>query len=702
MSSKRSFGPARKPTSRLRERSPRRSLSRSRARAAFALAVALAAGCSDSEPSTASGPPGQEPTPPGAPLLAAGCTGKRWLATKSAPLTCPAAPPSWTGSDVFGAAAPPGLAPYCYYEWAGKGSPSAINIDALHKNLGSQGALAIEEDCAVVGPLAGDFALSVRPWLNGKLREGAGAMSPLPGGTPATIHVAVPDSSPDVGGPTIPGKLEHGYIMASIIHDLTCPAGGPCASHITTHMALPQVTNEEHDRIKGGYFGSRVELAQAIYAAVEGWKGALPARPRLTINLSVGWEPDMGCGSPSSPATMTIEQSVVFAAITHAVCHGALVVAAAGNSPGGPEPLYPSGWATPPAGPVCPAAWSTEPAPTAAQCDAFEIPGYASGLGGSSLLYTTPVPAPPQPVDNALLFAVGGVDYDDRPITRTRAFGLPRVAAIGLQGVAGNQGGAAMQPLTGTSVAAAVVSGAASAVWAYRPELTAPEVMDIVYRSGVLLPFGADFYSQGVNSEARRASLCSALAEACPANNTYPRCPPAGIVCPEGAPSALGSQNPPLTAALRDLLADDWDGTSAFFASPAPPALPAPEDEFRGVAVAPWVHPQPSRPPCGACVFEPGQSRLYVSIDANYPVNLTLSRMLLTLTGPHAQGQGRATVLVDLPSPSSMTRTTAPFTVQSINWSALSEVDTATLSWAVTDSQSGTTASVEEQILIDP
>jgi hypothetical protein len=607
-------------------------------------------------------------------------------------------------SDVFGAGAPPGLAPYCLYTWGGGTPlPGLADVTALQASLSGVPGLAFEEDCVVVGPQSGSLAAEARLWVRRTFHDQAGGMPALPVGNPASIHVAVPDSSPaSVGSAAIPkGRLEHGYTMAWLIRDLTCSAPGSCVSTISTQLALPRVTNNSVDLLEGGYFGTRVELAQAIFDAVEGWKSAFPAQPRLVINLSVGWDFDSSCGSPSAPGSMMISEGAVFAALTHASCHGALVVAAAGNDPGGALPHYPAGWPAAPMGPICPAAWSTEPAPTSAQCSAFEHPKYADDISGYPLLYTPPSPPPPELVDDALLFAVGGVDYDNKRITRTRTGGLPRVVALGLQGVAGEPNVPLPQPLTGTSVASAAVSGVAAAVWAYRPELTATEVMDIVYRSGVILPYSADFKTGGVNGMVRRASLCAALKEACPAGNTHPRCPTQAITC---APDSTGSQNPPLTPTLRDLLEVEWNGAPSYAPSPYAPWMPAPEAEWRSFAAAPWIHPQPDRPPCGACVFAPGDDRLYVEIDGDYPADLSLSRMTLKLTGPSWQGLGSPTTVVyDLTSPSTMTRNTPAFTIDGIDWSAsaLSSVSTAKLSWIVTDTDDGTTASVQEQILID-
>ncbi|EYF02435.1 S8 family serine peptidase [Chondromyces apiculatus] len=561
-----------------------------------------------------------------------GCSGRQWIAVQQQHAACAVPPPGWNVSPLFGPTAPPGLSSLCRYEsMAGVGAipPSAVAM--LHQALTAQGATEITEDCVVVEPLAGQFAAEVRPWLRAEMLEHLGAAGPLPAASKSSaVEIAVVDSSPDAVEGTIPhGLLEHGYTMAWIAREVACPPGA-CTGHVTTHLALPHVSNTSVNLLRGGYFGTRGQLAQAIFRAVEAWKGAYPARGRLVINLSVGWEPDAGCGDPGVPGGLSLSERAVFLALEHAACHGALVVAAAGNDPGGPQPIHPAGTVMP-GGPVCPAAWSVTSAPSASRCAAIEAPGYALAMGTTPLLYA-PSSAPSLPVDNALLFAVGGVDYADRPIVRARTGGSPRLAALAFGGVAGEDPVKLPVPLTGTSVAAAAVSGIAAALWAYRPDLTATEVMDLVYRSGTLLLRKADFAAPGVADEVRRVDRCQALVAGCPPGQSATTCPAQGMKCVP-APPAEATQNPAWSQALGGLLAGDV-ADAVSYAGPAQPlGTPIGSSLYRSLAAAPWVHPQPERPPCGACVFRRSDRRLYVEIGASFPTQRVLTGMTLTLTG---------------------------------------------------------------------
>ncbi|AKT42365.1 S8/S53 family peptidase [Chondromyces crocatus] len=683
---------------------------------ACALAGLLTAACSELHEPEPPPDPTAEPgtlTLTGAHPLASttgplGCTGRRWIAHIPPPGTCPAPPLGWIMAPLFGAAAPPGLSSLCLYDHAGLPGPVPPQpITALHTALTTQGATAIEEDCVVVEPLAGQLQAASRPWLHDQLLAQLDASGPLPqGGTPSPVAIAVADTSPDarpdgVTGSIPRGRLDHGYTMAWLARDLACPAGGPCTAYLSTQLALPHIDNATVDLAQGGYFGTRGQLAQAIHRAVDAWKAAYPAQRRLVINLSVGWEPDAGCGDPSAPELLPLPERAVLLALQHAACHGALLIAAAGNDPGGPEPHYPAG--TPmPSGPTCPAAWSVEPAPSSSRCTDLEGTGYATPFSALPLRYTPPSPpeAPGAPIDDALLFAVGGVDHADRPIVRARPEGNPRLAALALHGTAGQPGLSLPAPLTGTSVAAAAVSGIAAATWAYRPDLTATEIMDLVYRAGPILSRKADFHASGVSDLVRRVTRCRALAAACPPGGGTSTCPPTGVPC-ASFPPPQPAQNPSWTPSLLSALATDLATAPPLFGPHTRlDVLPEPR-RYRSLAAAPWVHPQPERPPCGACIFQPSNGSLYIEIASDYPQRRVLTQTTLTLTGPEFLGQRPRTVSYALVPLRQIRASTEPFSIMDIAWSSdLSSVQSASIAWVVTDTETDETSSVTEQILI--
>jgi hypothetical protein len=114
-----------------------------------------------------------------------------------------------------------------------------------------------------------------------------------------------------------------------------------------------------------------------------------------------------------------------------------------------------------------------------------------------------------------LVHAVGAVDERDRPLINARLLGTPRMVALGSNGVVAEPG-ETFEPLTGTSISAAVASGIAALIWSYRPELRPHEIADLMYESAWKLGGDSQFGITGVPAQAqRRLSVCAALAEAC-------------------------------------------------------------------------------------------------------------------------------------------------------------------------------------------
>ncbi|TKD05047.1 hypothetical protein [Polyangium fumosum] len=620
----------------------------------------------------------------------AGCAGLRWvgLSTTGA---CPMPPPGWVGGPAFGVPAgspplPPYLADYCLYSWTAPGLPAAADVNNLGVQLAGAGVLGLAEDCVVVGPLADGFSDASREWLHAEYMSRMGSFGPLTFGSkrPAEVRIALADSSPDDTAGTLPlGTLDHGYLLGWLAKDLACPAGGPCAARVTTELALPRIDAEKADFTKGGLVGTRLDLARAIVMAVERWKkdradhlllGAGVDHPRLVVNLSVGWEPALGCDS--NPASNAVSASV-YDALVHAHCHGAAVIAAAGNDRGGPSP---------PHGLVCPAAWTVDAGPTSGTCTSLEGTGYTNAFAGGLPLFP-PGREPP------LVHAVGGLEYADRPIARTRPEGMPPLAALALQGVAAGPSRPFPAPRTGTSLGAAAVSAIAAAAWAYRPSLSAGELLELVYASGERTNLVADVPSP---AEVKRPSLCAAIAAVCSLGNNA-ACPP-GLACAPIPPRF--DQNPPLFPGGLALLDAAFEDAPAFVAPP-PSDDPAPSEQVPSLAIPPWVRPQPDSPPCGSCVIHFGSVHdpawLVVELDSRYGRELT--DMSLILSGVTPAGT-LARVTVGPLGPAQMNGLTGPFRVTGIQRSSLARVSSAVLSWQSTDPVTGEVGSVSEQILI--
>lgn len=600
-------------------------------------------------------PAPHDPAPPGVSSLSAvyspapGCTGRRWVGVlPSASLTCPApsASADWTVSRVFPTSAPNELARYCLYTWNHSADPDASDIGALHSSTSPVNGLS--EDCVVVGPLTGEeeeVNALLRPMLADALFRAAGGLEQLPavkrGVELGRVRIAVADTSPWSDGAEIPlGNSHHGYSVGWIAQNLACPDGpdaSSCRAHVTTHLALPRLTNRKIDLVNGGYFGTPVELARAIHEPVEAWKKQATNRPnaqpqqRLVINLSLGWQPtDDGCPErttaslPLTPKAGEVDDDTVFGALLHAACHGALVIAAAGNDPGGiSSRLHP--------GPTCPAAWQRVLAPTKAQCEALEGPSYDIGLpSGLPLLPPKNIAA----VDRPLIYGIGGVDYTGAPLSTTRRQSLGRHAAIGFQGVAGDPTTPGLPaPLTGSSISAAVVSGAAAALWAYRPELTGHQIMALLHKTGspvkgytsVLADLGLELDNPHLAGPLHQVSLCHALAALCsdPASGcTPPKC---------AEPVASPFQNPTLGPSLSQAINDLYGGETG---SPADETFKPPANRlYQSYLTPPWTEPSPIQPVCGgSCVFNVAQQRLMVSINpSNSQVTSSLTNMTLVL-----------------------------------------------------------------------
>ncbi len=122
---------------------------------------------------------------------------------------------------------------------------------------------------------------------------------------------------------------------------------------------------------------------------------------------------------------------MTYYAMQHAACHGAALVAAAGNDPIGSarDPKCPQV-----AGATCPGAMSNIPAPTPAQCDAL----YEAGSGYESRHYKIydPFSDPNDMLDHPLVHTISAVDAAGKLLPITRAGTLGKLAAMGELGTA--------------------------------------------------------------------------------------------------------------------------------------------------------------------------------------------------------------------------------------------------------------------------
>ncbi|MBN1205932.1 MAG: S8/S53 family peptidase [Myxococcaceae bacterium] len=566
------------------------------------------------------------------------------------------------GSQLFAESAgewlvPPGLARFCAYDWepAGSAPPSLEAVETLKTALAHK-VERVDPERRAVAPL-GTSATTEAAWqtLHTDFHAQTGRLETLPvdaNSPPEQVRVAVVDSSPRSysDGEAVEDRLGHGYAMGRIIRELGCPDGSAaCISQVANHLALPQVTPTRRDPELGGYFGEQTQLARAIHSAVSDWRSynlgsSTPEtpgaqQPRMVVSLSLAWDGRYGGPYPGDQVEqLPAPARAVHAAITHAVCHGAVVIAAAGNDPGGPDEVK---------GPMFPAGWEQKPAPGPLQCASLEAPGYPGTV--TYHLF------PPAGLDvyQPLVFAVGGVRGDYRPLASTRPGGRPRLVAPGAHAVAsdvGADGGVVPTDiLTGSSVSAAVVSGVVSTLWGYRPELSGPEVMALVRQGSVDLEELADFCLGGdpcplsatdPRRSIHRVSLCQALMKACEAGAG--NCPDPTLLddCPSRADS-LPQLDASELAEIDSKLTLTVDGS--LLDVDLPPVLPVcqhaalralswsydetvcPLRQYYGIPLQPWTNPQPSKNPCTLCLMQVDNpeslapsATLYISIDSEY------------------------------------------------------------------------------------
>jgi Subtilase family len=472
------------------------------------------------------------------------------------------------------------------------------------------------------------------------------ALSGQPG-----VRLTFVDSQP-YGGfpPRLSAGSLHGYTLAHLSHQLLCPESGRCAVDIATRRAL------SHDRFEpggplealpesmAGEIGTIDELAEALLAEVLHWQQT--GTRHLVLNVSLGWDGELfpdpaGFHDLDARAVKQWEPSVqhVYQVLRFAQAKGVLVIAAAGNRRGGPSK---SAW------PLLPAAWE------------LKRPSWCPLLHRRKLIY-----------------AVGGVDWQGLPLPNSRPGGHPRRAAYGDHAVADRGDHEPTGIYTGSSVAAAVVSSVAAAVWQLRPELRPDQVMRLIDRSGDPVPLStrADFYSWRriwplsfliPAPRLSEVSLCEAVRHACATSRSA--CP---VQVPQFCslarrPPALGNRFPPpppgpvfvaetLPAPMTALCNA---GTRFFRSDPRSRltdfrAAPCPSDQFGGVTSQRWVLPQPDAVPCPGCVLGPPTLASAATTPAALPDSHTLQLQIsanwatASVGGSDVTLQGNATLDID-------------------------------------------------------
>jgi hypothetical protein len=575
------------------------------------------------------------PTRAGAPMLGTSLSSVRQPRECRPPVTTNECPPGrlvgrFAGAcpDVYAGDPPPsgprwniepmfvlGSNHYCRYVWTGDPNTPAPLPNALQKQLGPDCRVYVQSpiDATLSSAYERAFAEGTQPLLG-----------PPGGGHP--VMIAVVDTAP---AQTSMGQSEHGRAIAAIIGKLAagCVTGlgeADCPRKIITELGLPQ-TRTGVDATHGGYFGYQSELAQGIFAAL----ARVPIDDRkLVLNLAVGWEPKPDELTSPTPAVQAVRDMI---AVAH--CRGAAIIVASGNQPPG-GPCARQGTA--------PGTWASQPGWTAAQCSAL-------GLVGNQINLPSP-----QHAYHPFLHAATPLGWDAGNLADFRPGSNARIATIGFAG-ATTLRGESYGPMTGSSVSTAALSGIASLVWSYFPNLGADALMQLIYDSGTsTLQTASLTLPQPSNQLAglsqKQVTACGALRHAC-ANwqsivTSQPATQPAvcdtlsDLCATDAAPSvdaqAWSNEFDTALAQLDDAQlgsvdAPVWRTVQCVGCNNLPRFVQLPPGLASEPPAQAWVVPQPHVPPCPVCKIKKPDTKLYLSLDPTYDT-FTLLDMSVTLT----------------------------------------------------------------------
>lgn len=518
-----------------------------------------------------------------------------------------------------GAAIPRGLRAFCLYQ-------SSDGDRARLLDLKTQGKLRrVAPDHMAVGAAGEELKRAIWEALRDHFLEQVGATDLPVGEGLRRPRLAVLDT-----GPTNPVDPEdgwtdsspHGYTLVNMAKELLCDSDA-CLAEVTSRLTLAHKDlSPRRDPEKGGYIGTLGELAAAIRREVSEWQRARPGnKPPLILNLSLGWDGGLFGGVEADVPKMPPDVQAVYRALQDAACRGVLVIAAAGNTSGGPEREK---------GPLHPAAWEQRSAPDLATCQAALAPGApVKDLWSSS--------SPPY---WPLVYAAGGVETDGDVLANSRPEGEPVRTAFADHAVVDDSRDAPTAIITGSSAAAAVTAAAAAAAWHYLPGAKPYEVMDVVSRAGHPLGRQADFCLGGPPcSKVRRVSVCRAVHEAC--TTGAGACPPLPPCSPRERLDLAGVDLSTFSGSAETLdlsLATSSQnfpqcGAETLHYQTAPPTDPCPHRQYDGLSADFWNHPQPESDPCSSCWMEATSgltsATLYVEIDPDFEGELSNATLVI-------------------------------------------------------------------------
>jgi subtilisin family serine protease len=464
---------------------------------------------------------------------------------------------------------------FCTYYWSS--APRTPDTDVLPGEQGHDW----QWDCASVGAHAAQPELYAALAAHGKANLGELTWT---ADVKAPVRVAVIDTA--AGSWSDPDNNPHGKAVGTLIRDTACLNPAVCPVEVENYLGLPLLRAPmpgqlviRRDLTRGGAFGAHGDLARAIVQAVDANVGT-----RTVINLSVAYD-SVELLASGEPDPADFENSVVFDALQYARCHGALILAAAGN---GRVPAIGTQKA------ALPALWTEQRAFDAPTCDARY--GVASHVTSGPLLY-----------------AVSAVDFGAKPLLTTRGEGQSVLAALGFAVVRDDPNGGYTRILSGTSMATATVSAIAAALWARTPAGTTPDrIIRELYAVSPSISETAHFHpSQPATSplyftDAHHITRCSIADSSFGVATCVP-------------PSEVVSTVP--DSVVPDLPASALAGTLLEGPDPEPGIYPL---DY------PWIRPQPeSQPGCTSCSVKLKSNRIDLVLRSGFSVKNNALRLLV-------------------------------------------------------------------------
>ena len=538
----------------------------------------------------------------------------------------PATDSSWSVEPLFrngeaqalmnGKKLPAPLERFCRYTWLGEAPPAAKPVPAWEGNY------RLDPDRDVLMPqttyLGGDA--TTRDELAAAFRKhsgtlGSGAATQVYEQTGTAAQVAVVDSAGFADAAleyaSAPLWHRHGLSMAELVHTVRCPNDEVgCRGPQFHAQAFPYVGTSLQAQAGGGPLGSIGSLAYALGEAVIRWQALPPPvaplkKAPLILNLSVAWNPAKGeadltdpknealhTGLLETPLNTKVPATVqaVHAMLVYAGCLDALTIAASGNNTGAPCEQV---------GAMAPALWERYTTPDADRCEFLfgDLPDRRTADSGV------------EAAASSLVYAAGGVTAYGQPIPVARPDSTPPRVVLAFQAVVG-AGARQTDAWTGTSVAAAALSGLAASIWTHHPDLTPSEVIGLITSSGehTGLPVATSATGEArlITGHAAFLNLCATLSDGAACTNPYLEAMPPEPTSPEIGASNMTSADLQCTATARTCGGAPVIIHECAEAGAAPMNVPAP---------SPWLRPQPDIPYCPYCPVRGGKLTLSLNPD---------------------------------------------------------------------------------------